>query len=183
MKKIFIKATSLLLAAGISLSVSSSASAYVHWGWELEQPPQIKYYYDNWVASKAKTAALAAVKAWQRAGTSVELGSQGTLVTFIDCNRADVEWDGLTSIDHDPGEKYITSAIISFNSAKTTTWDNESALQSVAVHELGHAMGLWDLYDGSKAIMNGYTSERYWKYKLTTPQPDDIKGVNDLYSK
>lgn len=180
MRKIFIKAMSLLLAAGISLSVSTSASAYSLCGWELEQP-QINCYYDNWVASEAKTAALAAEKAWQRAVSSVEFGSQGTLVIFADCYRTDVGWDGLTSISHDPGSIYITNAIISLNSAKTTTWNSASALQSVAVHELGHVLGLDDLYDGSKAIMNGYTEQRYWKYNLTTPQPDDINGVNYLY--
>lgn len=52
---------------------------------------------------------------------------------------------------------------------------------SVATHELGHVLGLGDLYGSYQSLMNGYTSTRYDSYGIYTPQQDDLDGINVLY--
>jgi hypothetical protein len=78
----------------------------------------------------------------------------------------------------------VSKAHIYLNRAQSKTWNDTGALQSVAVHEFGHILGLADMYDGSKCIMNAYTwgdNSRYGTYRLTKPQDDDIDGVQSLY--
>ena len=76
----------------------------------------------------------------------------------------------------------LTQADIVFNSNKT--WNVYSTPQQgstydfgrVAVHELGHALGLGHEDSGVASIMTTYSGD------LTTPQRDDINGVAALYA-
>ncbi len=184
MKKILIKAASLLLATTMSVCASSSASAYCLTGYSLEEP-KIRYAYENWVNIKAKTAIMDGAEAWREAISCVDIGaSNAVLVSVYDTNRPDVEWDALTHINPDKDNRhYIASATITFNSAQKA-WNDPAALQSVAVHEFGHVLGLDDMDPYSTVIMNKGTygpGSRYGEYKLTTPQSYDINGVNYLY--
>lgn len=52
---------------------------------------------------------------------------------------------------------------------------------SVATHELGHVLGLGDLYGSYPSLMNGHTNTRYDNYGIYTPQQDDLDGINVLY--
>lgn len=59
---------------------------------------------------------------------------------------------------------------------------DDGALLSVSVHEFGHALGLG--HTQGAVIMNPYTwgeNSRYEAYNLTTPQIDDLYGINALY--
>ena len=77
----------------------------------------------------------------------------------------------------------ITEADIVFNSAEA--WDVYSGpwvsgapdFRRVAVHELGHVIGL-DHEDEATAIMSTYV---YSGDTLEAPTPDDVAGVNALY--
>ena len=54
--------------------------------------------------------------------------------------------------------------------------------QSVAMHEIGHALGLADIRDpNSKTIMNYSSAYRYDQLKISRIQQDDINGINAIY--
>lgn len=96
-------------------------------------------------------------------------------------NNDSVEWDGITYSYANDSTLY--KAIVDLNRAKDA-WDDSDALLSVATHEFGHALGLGDLDSYNECIMNGYTwgdGSRYGDYGITSPQDDDIDGVNSIY--
>ena len=98
MKKIFIKATSLLLAVGISLSVSSSASAYKLKECHLEEP-KIGFVCESWADPKTKSTAVRAVEAWKKSVSVVTFDASATVTVFFnEAYRSDVDWDGLCHI-------------------------------------------------------------------------------------
>ena len=69
------------------------------------------------------------------------------------------------------------------NTGIKETWNNDGALQSVAVHEFGHCLGLAD-NNSTRTIMNGYTfgtGSRYEGYGIILPTTDDENGINNLY--
>ena len=51
--------------------------------------------------------------------------------------------------------------------------------KSVAAHEIGHLLGLNHV--NIRALMYDNTSGRYDSYNISTPQQDDINGVNAIY--
>lgn len=99
-------------------------------------------------------------------------------------NITGVDWDGLTQTRYNSKSPYyVVSQTLTLNMAKTSTWNNDGALKSVVVHEMGHVFGLGD-NGKTKTIMNGYTfgtNSRYGGYGLTVPQTDDVNGVNAKY--
>jgi hypothetical protein len=58
---------------------------------------------------------------------------------------------------------------------KAAPWSGVGDFQRVAVHELGHALGLGHEDGGVAAIMRSYVGD------VTIPQQDDINGVAALY--
>src|SRR3989344_1230384 len=80
-----------------------------------------------------------------------------------------VEWD---QVYDDVDFEWTKDAVI-----ETTKMDFES----IATHELGHSVGLGDLYDSvcSEMTMYGYGSEG--ETKARTLEDGDINGINKLY--
>jgi len=106
-------------------------------------------------------------------------------VTFGDYTTAGVI--GVTSVWYNPA----TKAIVEFDFMFDTDWTWGDAtdpqtpdimdLQNIATHELGHAAGLADVYDGpcSDVTMYGY-SDNGDTAKRTLGEPD-IVGITTLY--
>lgn len=186
-KKLIIRATSLVIALVMCSGLTSYASAYSLLGYR-HRVPKVYYFYDNWMSFTARDAMVAGCTAWKSKTTKIVMeggksGGSGSLDVYVSAGSVpDVDRDGLTSYSWD-GDGYFTEVTLGLNSAKPA-WNDENALKSVVVHEIGHVFGLDDLYGGNRAIMNGYTygdNSRYGTYNLTTPQTDDINGINYLY--
>ena len=54
--------------------------------------------------------------------------------------------------------------------------------ENIATHELGHAVGLGDLYNTECSDQTMYGYSEYGETKKQTLESGDIAGVNDLYS-
>ena len=54
-------------------------------------------------------------------------------------------------------------------------------VQNIATHELGHAVGLGDLYESpcTEVTMYGYSADG--ETEKQTLEPDDITGLQELY--
>jgi len=54
-------------------------------------------------------------------------------------------------------------------------------LQNIATHEIGHGLGLGDLYDSSASEETMYGSSEYGETKKRTLYLGDIAGIQELY--
>lgn len=119
--------------------------------------------------------------------------------SFLDpCAARGTGQNGVTFSDTSCGEAFGNSTLavtwswysgstfqrtgIVFNSKRNWSvydgpWSGTADFQRVAVHELGHALGL-DHENSVPAIMNASIS---FGSSISLPQPDDISGVNAMY--
>lgn len=177
---------SIILVVIILISVEIPVYAATMMGYR-HSGSTIYYYYDNWVGSRAASMFSYGADTWKNATTEVTLNhyslNPGTGYDVYMCagNIENVFWDAVTQTTASYG--IVTSQTLTLNMSATATWNNDGALESVVVHEVGHIFGLGE--EGKiPVIMNPYTfgeNSRYGEYGLTTPQTDDINGVNYLY--
>ncbi len=190
MKKTATKAAfSIVLVITLLMSFSLPAFAYSLNPYR-HKSSKIYYYYDNWVGSRAISFFSTGASAWRARTTEAQIlhysNNPGTGYNVYMCtgNITGVDWDGLTQTRYNSKSPYyVVSQTLTLNMAKTSTWNNDGALKSVVVHEMGHVFGLGD-NGKTKTIMNGYTfgtNSRYGGYGLTVPQTDDVNGVNAKY--
>ncbi len=103
------------------------------------------------------------------------LESQPFVLMTLECLL--VNWDGICTITHSGSEIRYASCAVNHFYVLNYSADKK---QSVFAHEVGHALGLADVYSGAR-LMHGITSERYDTYGVYRPQTDDIDGVNAMY--
>lgn len=141
----------------------------------------IRYYYENYNSARAKLYIAKGANGWSGTDVNFTSGTAGNYNIYCTgVNNANVSWDGITTSYY--AGNYFTSQTLQLNSAKTNTWNSNGALQSVAIHEFGHCLGL-DHSTGA-VIMNPYTwgqNSRYGDYGISTIQSDDRNGANALY--
>ena len=182
MKKILKYAIAGITALSLSITLSMSAGAYVLLGTH-HKSSTIYYYYDNWIGANASNAVVSAVNAWRAKTTQATLKPATTTsgyTVYISVGNYDTGWDGLT-VSNVVGNEVESQTVI-FNMTRKA-WNDPEALKSVAGHEFGHVFGIGDQH-GARVIMNDFTygdNSRYATYKITTPQTDDVNGVNAIY--
>ena len=171
----------LLLCVMLVFASATTVSAYrllpVKWNTST-----IHYYYDNWVGTRAIRFFRTGVSTWNGTNIDASISYGGdNYVYFCVTLSPDVDWDGMVRTFY--SGSYVTSQTLYLNESQTLTWSNDDALKSVIVHEIGHVFCLDD-NGTSRTIMNGFTfgeNSRYEGYSITTPQQDDINGVNAIY--
>lgn len=182
--------TKVIVAIVLAITLLTSLSVTVY-AYSLNpyrhKNSKIYYYYDNWVGSRAISFFSTGASSWRSKTTEAQIlhyssnPGTGYNVYMSAGNISGVGWDGLTQTSYQSG--YVVSQTVTLNMSKTSTWNNDGAIKSVVVHEMGHVFGLKD-NGTTKTIMNGYTfgtNSRYGGYRLTVPQTDDVNGVNAKY--
>lgn len=180
---------SCLLAVSLLSNESLAVSAYSLFIYK-HSSSKIYYSYDNWVNLRAVSFFSQGEAAWKATTAQAQIlhkslnPGTGFDVYMSAGNIADVGWDGLTTTFYEKSAPfYVTYQTVTLNMSQERTWNDDGALKSVIVHEMGHVFGLND-NGKNKTIMNGYTwgdNSRYEGYGLTAPQIDDVNGVNEKY--
>lgn len=90
----------------------------------------------------------------------------------------------VTSIWYDRSTRSILEYDMRFNTAFEWSTSGDSAkmdVQNIATHELGHAVGLSDLYNSSFSAMTMYGYADYGETDKQTLENPDIAGLQKMY--
>ncbi|MDD4161674.1 MAG: matrixin family metalloprotease [Methanothrix sp.] len=202
--------SSNLLSAPIYTADGGDADAYVLAGWRWnKKDPQLKFvlrndaYFKNekLSASNVQTAVAAAANTWD-AASNQNLFADSSLVTVSSTVAADkynkintINWKPVTgtclaysrtwySTNAVEGYKTALDSDLVFNTKYTWRTDGSTSgidVQSVALHELGHTLGLGDIYgvteftDDTRQVMHYYTGVK------RTLGNGDATGIWTLY--
>ena len=167
------------------VNITAPASAYSYsgykWGGNYVVPK-----LDSSIPSSWSSAIKAGSTAWNNAGAAFTFkwGMATTTDNRIYCINAGATYLG-RSIPNHTGN-YNTRYVTYFNTYYpwSTASSGESGkydVQSVAAHEFGHWLTLYDLYDSgdSEKTMYEWTSSNEIKKRTLTS--DDIAGINHIY--
>jgi len=187
----------VVVSALISATVggfSTPANAYLLLGCQY-QGASLKWG-DYTTTQGYLTAATNSAAAWTNTSTLVVFTktTTGNNVRIADGNFGNVGFDGVTlnlqqqdPVTYSCSSGHWTETLVTWWNTYYTDSYGSSERQSVMVHELGHALGLDDIHHAPPPpctgipIMQGDTATRWVSCGLTTPQSDDVNGVNFLY--
>jgi hypothetical protein len=102
-----------------------------------------------------------------------------------DTTNTSVAWAGITNYSWHygaDGKKYFDAPVqVLLNHYKTKDY-SRNKVQSVAVHELGHALGLDHPTNDTCATIMSTSADYTWNFcGINSPQTDDINGIKALY--
>lgn len=173
--------TSLLLIVALLTLSTASVSAYNICGYNWSNK-SIKFYYDSFNSTRFKNMIDKAASVWNASGIDASLTYQsGSGAYCVEGYYPNATWDGISYISW--SNYLITSATLVLNTGISVTWNNDNALQSVAVHEFGHIICLDENYP-LECVMNTNTwgeLSRFGHYRIITPKPIDVAAVNSVY--
>lgn len=98
-----------------------------------------------------------------------------TTVWYRPITKQIVEFDILFDTDYRWGDALSTSTTDPFDPAAVMD------LQNIAIHELGHALGLADVYQDACSLVTMYGYSDYEETQKRSLEAADIKGLQTLY--
>ncbi len=172
----------VLALTGIALIPVTRAHAYALLG--IYPPTYFGFGYSegSFASSADRSAIEYGASAWSNSPAPITFQLSGTNyhVNTSSSNAGNTGWDGITGGWQYTGNtcsngfSQLQMATLVLNHTYTQS-ESTAQIEHVATHELGHVIGL-DHSTDSNAIMynNGYNH--------TTPQTDDVNGVQDIYN-
>ena len=179
------KILAVLFALVIFVATTSQAWAYIYTGQRWSNPSTLTIYYDSSLYNDTLSNGITydsvfsdAYLRWMAAlNYKIMFVQVGDIADADIVNNVwyygNIGWDGMATWYH-------TNNITYYGNITLNTYHNTylfATSRGVAVHEIGHILGLADLYTNTSAVMYKYTEDR----TPTTPAPDDILGIKNLY--
>lgn len=167
------KIKTVLATIAISVLTLNPINAYTKQNYGSKTPTiQFKVSADK----KYNDDILRSMKAWNEAVPGVSITTNKKASNVIFSGYYNTNWVGYyTWVTNSKGE--VTSFNIYINE-KHLNGKSDEFIQSVIVHELGHALSLADNPPNAVSIMQ-YSRNRNVMY---VPQKDDIEGVKNIYN-
>lgn len=187
-------ASSVTEGAPRSAAAPAGGDAYSGARWRTRDMP-VRYYIRTEGAPAGAVAAIrAAAQAWvDDAGSDVRLAYAGTTtrrpgsedgVNVIGWGKVPEDSVGYNTIWFNRDTKVITEFDIAFNPSEAwSSWgeDGHYDVQSVATHEIGHALHLDDLYGGGDRESTMYGYSRRGDTGPRSLAAADLDGVRRIY--
>lgn len=169
-----------LLLTIFLVNMAAPASAYSYAGWYWHQG-YAGYCLDSTIPSGWSTPIAQGANAWNNAGANFYFYT-------ITCNNK-VYYAGLSENTLARTWTYYSGDSISkcetyFNNNKIWSTSGESGkydVRSVATHEFGHWLDLYDLYNSTDTEKTMYYQTAAGETKKQTLDSDDIAGINSIY--
>lgn len=174
MRSKIIKVFSLIVV--IVMATATSASAYSLAGWYLYYKTA-DFKWGNYIQMSGSTVRNAwedAIDDWNDACSADFYYSSGAISELNSMHDDDAELVGWTDV------LQSTSGSVAYFYGYLNAWfpdiGQTNVARSAANHELGHVLGLDELYSG-RAIMN----LRRDRTSIYLPQTDDLNGIAAIY--
>lgn len=175
----FLAMSAALVAIALSMLLSAApARAYVREGcyWpRVERGQSIPW--TNYATGHGSYAFFNARDGWNATPTRVYIHGSGPNIQATNNDFGNTGWDGFTNYSCSNGV-FVTPVVVYLNVYYTYNYP-DNAIQSVATHEFGHALGL--AHSSSCYTLMWYSTDRYFSCGIYTPQQDEINGLNAVY--
>jgi hypothetical protein len=169
-KKLFAIILSILIMITLSVTV------FARWNTR-----SITYSFPSAISVADRNAFINSANRWSNSTvitlTNVGNNRNGRIWCFS-VEPFAANWDGLADMWRQ-GDNFI--AVDLYLNRRFTNFYSANKRESVASHEFGHGLGLWDQGSHIRAVMNIDTSSRFNIFGVFTPQSIDTHLINTLY--